>query len=543
MLNSILSHSSLVNHQKTAGQALVALLAQYGVRTVFGIPGVHTLELYRGLPGSGIRHVLTRHEQGAAFMADGMARSTGQVGVCFLISGPGVSNACTAIGQAYSDSVPMLVISSVNQVETLGKGWGFLHECKNQTWLTQGITAFSAIAMHEKEIPELIAKAFDVFKSERPRPVHISIPIDVLATLVEHDWSQDIPTFATAPMAAKVDLMAASELIQKSKQVVLIVGGGASLAGDAILELAQKTQAQVLTTVAGKGIVNHEYAHLKGSILCLSAGWEIVANADLVIAIGTELAETDFWRDRIDINGQLIRIDIDASCFTGRYDCTIGLHGDAKVTLEALNTLIPTTSDIRTSKSDSIRSEITNSLEPLQQQHLQIIETVLKVLPANAVVSSDMTQLAYSANYLMPMKQARRWLHPTGYGTLGFALPAGIGAQIACETDPVLVIVGDGGILYTLTELATAHEEVKGALVILLWNNQALGQIRDDMLARNIEPIGVLPKAPRFEDLCKGFNCPYANAQNLSHLQELLKIGFAGKGPFLIELTPQAIKD
>lgn len=543
MLNTILSAGSFVQNQKTAGQALVALLSNYGVKTVFGIPGVHTLELYRGLPGSGIRHILTRHEQGAAFMADGFARSTGQVGVCFLISGPGVSNACTAIGQAYSDSIPMLVISSVNSRETLGKGWGFLHECKNQTLLTEGITAFSAIAMSEQEIPELIAQAFDVFSSQRPRPVHISIPTDVLASWIENDWSTNTRPSAPAALVSNESLLAASRLIDQAKNVVLIAGGGAVLAGTAILELAEKTQANVLSTVAGKGIVNHDYPHYKGSILCLSAGWEIVAAADLVIAIGTELAETDFWRDRIDINGALIRIDLDAAHFKGRYDCTIGLEGDAKTTVQAINRLISSKPQKNSVNTINTQAQIHQELEPLQQQHLQIIQAIQKVLPSNAVVSSDMTQLAYSANYLMPMQQARRWLHPTGYGTLGFALPAGIGAQIACETDPVLVMVGDGGILYTLTELATAHEEVKGPLVILLWNNQALGQIRDDMVARNIEPIGVLPKAPRFDDLCKGFNCPYAKAQNLSDLQVLLTNGFNGKGPFLIELTPEAIKD
>ncbi len=173
----------------TAGQALVRLLANYGVDTVFGIPGVHTLELYRGLPGSGIRHVLTRHEQGAGFMADGYARVSGKPGVCFVITGPGVTNVATAIGQAYADSVPLLVISSVNHSASLGKGWGCLHETQDQRAVTAPITAFSALALSPEQLPELIARAYAVFDSERPRPVHISIPLDVLAAPVAHDWS------------------------------------------------------------------------------------------------------------------------------------------------------------------------------------------------------------------------------------------------------------------------------------------------------------------------------------------------------------------
>lgn len=141
--------------QKTlsAGQALVRLLANYGVDTVFGIPGVHTLELYRGLPGSGIRHVLTRHEQGAGFMADGYARVSGKPGVCFVITGPGVTNVATAIGQAYADSVPLLVISSVNHSASLGKGWGCLHETQDQRAMTAPITAFSALALSRNSCP------------------------------------------------------------------------------------------------------------------------------------------------------------------------------------------------------------------------------------------------------------------------------------------------------------------------------------------------------------------------------------------------------
>lgn len=140
---------------------------------MFGIPGVHTLELYRGLPGSGIRHVLTRHEQGAGFMADGYARVSGKPGVCFVITGPGVTNAATAIGQAYADSIPMLVISSVNSIASLGKGWGILHETHDQRAITAPITAFSAVALSAEDLPELVARAYAVFDSERPRPVHI----------------------------------------------------------------------------------------------------------------------------------------------------------------------------------------------------------------------------------------------------------------------------------------------------------------------------------------------------------------------------------
>jgi len=178
-----------MSKQITCGQALIRLLEQYEVDTVFGIPGVHNLTLYQGLADSTIRHVQARHEQGAGFMADGYARATGKPGVCILISGPGVTNATTPLGQAYADSIPVLLISSVTAAYTLGKGWGCLHEITNQQAVTAPLTALSATALSPEDLPELIGQAYAIFKSARPRPVHISIPLDVLSMPTKGNWS------------------------------------------------------------------------------------------------------------------------------------------------------------------------------------------------------------------------------------------------------------------------------------------------------------------------------------------------------------------
>ncbi|MCP4047640.1 MAG: decarboxylase, partial [Gammaproteobacteria bacterium] len=173
---------------QTCGEALVHLLERRGVDIVFGIPGVHTLDLYRGLSQSPIRHVLVRHEQGAGFMADGYARLSGRPGVCFVITGPGVTNIATPMGQAFSDSIPMLVISTVRATGDLENRHGKLHEITNQLSVTKPLSAFAATAMSPEEIPGLIDRAFTVFESERPRPVHIEIPLDIVAMPVEGDW-------------------------------------------------------------------------------------------------------------------------------------------------------------------------------------------------------------------------------------------------------------------------------------------------------------------------------------------------------------------
>ena len=523
----------------TGGQALVRLLANYGVDTVFGIPGVHTLELYRGLPGSGIRHVLTRHEQGAGFMADGYARVTGKPGVCFVISGPGVTNVATAIGQAHADSIPLLVISSVNHSASLGKGWGCLHETQDQRAMTAPITAFSALALSAEDLPELIARAWAVFDSERPRPVHISVPLDVLAALVARDWTGEVVRRPARGLPAAESLQQAAAKLALAKRPMIIAGGGALEAGAVLTALSQRLAAPVFTTVAGKGLLPAEAALHAGASLCVEPGWQLIAEADLVLAVGTEMADTDFWRERLPLYGELIRIDIDPRKFNDFYPCAIALRGDARHSLQALLQRLPEEVRDAAAAMDAVatlKAAIREGQGPLQRIHQAILARIAAVLPADAFVSTDMTQLAYSGNYLFPSRAPRSWLHPTGYGTLGYGLPAGIGAKLGASQRPGLVLVGDGGFLYTACELATAVEELDSPLVVLLWNNDALGQIRDDMLDLTIEPIGVLPRNPDFIGLARAFGCAVRQPQSLDELQADLQAGFAHPGVTLIEL-------
>ncbi len=523
----------------TAGQALVRLLANYGVDTVFGIPGVHTLELYRGLPGSGIRQVLTRHEQGAGFMADGYARVSGKPGVCFVITGPGVTNVATAIGQAYADSVPLLVISSVNHSASLGKGWGCLHETQDQRAMTAPITAFSALALSPEQLPELIARAYAVFDSERPRPVHISIPLDVLAAPVAHDWSAAVARRPGRGVPCTEALRAAAERLAAARRPMLIAGGGALAAGDALAALSERLAAPLFTSVAGKGLLPPDAPLNAGASLCVAPGWEMIAEADLVLAVGTEMADTDFWRERLPLSGELIRVDIDPRKFNDFYPSAVALRGDARQTLEALLARLPQEARDAApaaARVARLRAEIRAAHAPLQALHQAILDRIAAALPADAFVSTDMTQLAYTGNYAFASRAPRSWLHPTGYGTLGYGLPAGIGAKLGAPQRPGLVLVGDGGFLYTAQELATASEELDSPLVVLLWNNDALGQIRDDMLGLDIEPVGVLPRNPDFALLGRAYGCAVRQPQDLDELERDLRAGFGQPGVTLIEL-------
>jgi 5-guanidino-2-oxopentanoate decarboxylase len=529
----------------TGGQALVRLLANYGVDTVFGIPGVHTLELYRGLPGSGIRHVLTRHEQGASFMADGYARVSGKPGVCFVITGPGVTNAATGIGQAYADSIPMLVISSVNHTASLGKGWGILHECQDQRAMTAPITAFSAVALTAEDLPELVARAYAVFDSERPRPVHISVPLDVLAAPITRDWSNDVVRRPGRGPAAATVLDEAVAKLNSAKRPMIIAGGGALNAVSQLQEISTRLAAPLFTSVAGKGLLPPDAPLNAGSSLCVEPGWNLIAEADVVLAVGTEMADTDYWRERLPLNAELLRVDIDPRKFNDFYPCAVALHGDAQQTLSGLLERLPT--NVRDASAAiasvaALREAVKASHGPLQSIHQSILERIAAELPDNAFISTDMTQLAYTGNYAFDSLAIRSWLHPTGYGTLGYGLPAGIGAKFGAPQRPGLVLVGDGGFLYTAQELATAVEELDSPLVVLLWNNDALGQIRDDMLGLDIEPIGVLPRNPDFAALACAFGCTVSQPQSLAELQTDLRHGFKRNGVTLIELKHACVR-
>ena len=319
---------------QTCGQSAIAFLEASGVDTVFGIPGVHTLDFYKGLAQSSIRHIGVRHEQGAGFMADGYARASGKPGVCVLITGPGVVNAGTAIGQAFSDSVPMLVLSSVNARDDLGKGRGRLHEITDQQAVMAPLTAFSRTIMAPEELAGAMADAYAVFEAGRPRPVHIEIPLDVLAgpgiAAADSRGKRQPP----APDPAAIE--AAARLVDAAQLLVVIAGGGTLEAGAALQRFVETSGAVLIPTAAAKGNVSDDHPQSLGSTLPLTATQALLAAADVVLAVGTELAETDHWTDRLPIKGKLIRIDLDPRSLMRDYKPDVAILADAGAALTAL---------------------------------------------------------------------------------------------------------------------------------------------------------------------------------------------------------------
>ena len=518
----------------TCGESAIRLLESYGIDTVFGIPGVHTLELYRGLPNSRIRHVTPRHEQGAGFMADGYARASGRPAACLLTTGPGLTNAATPIAQAYSDSIPMLVLSSVNDRRDLGMGRGRLHELRSQQAAIAPLCAFSHTVMDAGELPEVMARAFGVFQSARPRPVHIEIPLDVLAAPA--DFRTDARAVIGRPAACDSALVRAADLIAMAERPAMIVGGGARDCPKAVREFAEGVGAAVLLTGAAKGVLPDGHPLNLGSSCDHPAIVEFIERADAVVVAGSELAETDFWSGVPKFGGTLIRIDIDPAALTRDTAPDVALLGDAGSILCDLVDRLATPNPARQHAAiGAARAAATADLPPLRRQHREVLSAIRAGLPADGIVMTDMTQIAYAGNSLWPADLPRTWHHPHGYGTLGFALPASIGAKLAMPDRDVVCLIGDGGLMFTVQDLMTAVE-LDMPLAVVMWNNDGYGQIRDGMIQRGIPEIGVTLRNPDHHMLAKAMGCPSLRAEDPAMLAAALKEAFKRRGPTLIEV-------
>ncbi|ADR61745.1 hypothetical protein RPPX_14680 [Pseudomonas putida S12] len=532
----------------TCGEVLVKLLEGYGVDHVFGIPGVHTVELYRGLAGSSIRHITPRHEQGAGFMADGYARTRGKPGVCFIITGPGMTNITTAMGQAYADSIPMLVISSVQSRDQLGGGRGKLHELPNQAALVSGVAAFSHTLMSAADLPQVLARAFAVFDSARPRPVHIEIPLDVLVEPADF-LLPGRPVRGSRAGAAPQAVAQMAERLASARRPLILAGGGALAAGAALARLAEHLQAPVALTINAKGLLPASHPLQIGSTQSLPATRALVAEADVVLAIGTELAETDYdvtFKGGFEIPGRLLRIDIDPDQTVRNYLPELALVADAKLAAEALLGALQTQpqpvheSTWGMARVANLRKVLAADWDQPTLSQTRLLSAILERLP-NAILVGDSTQPVYTGNLTLDMEQPRRWFNAsTGYGTLGYALPAAMGAWLGSaeqtvERSPAVCLIGDGGLQFTLPELASAVE-AQVPLIVLLWNNQGYEEIKKYMVNRAIEPVGVDIHTPDFIGVARALGAAAENVADIAQLQAALGQAVERKGPTLIQV-------
>jgi 5-guanidino-2-oxopentanoate decarboxylase len=534
---------------RTIGGYLVELLAENGIDTVFGIPGVHNLELYRGLSASKVRHVLVRHEQGAGFAADGYARLCGRPAAAFVISGPGLTNIMTAVAQAYSDSVPLLVVAAAPVSASFEKQWGVLHELFDQAAVAAGVFGIARSARSAEDVRDHLRVCLASFRTGRPRPAYLEIPLELLAqsTVLEPLRFEDA---AQLPQANPDQVDAAVRLLKVAARPIIIAGGGARRAGVELQRLVEALDCPLLTTAAGKGVLAEKHPANFGATLPYRAAQSLVAEADVVLAVGTELGETDIYSSmKLPMGGLLIRVDVDPVKLSDHYAADVAVWSDARGALHAINQALARRSDDLTINgaprsgwrtelggAAEFRAQIESGFGAPAQAQWNALRAIKTALPWDGIVFTDMTQIAYFGNYAYPVDGPGQWFHPSGYGTLGFALPAALGAKISSPARAVIALAGDFGLQFTLMELMTAVE-AGISLPIVVWNNGALGQIRDDMVAAGIPELGVIARNPDFVALSAACGAQGRRVHDAAALTEAIRTALSHPGPTLIEVV------
>ena len=529
--------------KRALGAQISHMLKARGVDVVFGIPGVHNQEMYRGIEEAGITHVLARHEQGAGFMADGYARASGRPGVAYVITGPGLCNIMTPMGQAYSDSVPMLVISSC--LDETAAIRGQLHQMRDQKAAAATVCDWSEEARTPQAAYGLIDRALTEFHTGRPRSKHIQVPISALGAPA--DPAPTPAEMGPGPMdeASPLRLEPFREWLRASKRPLFIFGGGAvrnlnvTLGGNQWLDMLRGMGAASFTTYAARGLIPEGFPLHFGSYLGRPASADVIASADLVIAVGTELSECDLWRDDLGHTGRMVRIDLDPEVVSDRHGADMQILGGAYGHL--VSTLIemqeaPAKTGWSMSEVTSFRAAARSEVDAERPGIVPICDALSAGLPEDTMIYSDMTQFAYVANEVWHMPKPGHWHHPTGFGTLGYALPAAIGGAMARQDKPTMAIAGDYGFQYTLQELGAAVE-LGLPLPILLWDNGKLKEIEDSMIGAQIAPNAVTAHNPDFGALARAYGAYATRPATLSDLLSDIHQAFKADRPTLVHMT------
>jgi thiamine pyrophosphate-dependent acetolactate synthase large subunit-like protein len=517
----------------SGGQALAEALSAHGVDTVWGIPGTHNLEIYAHLPGAGVRHISPRHEQGAGFAADGYARVTGRPGVCITTSGPAALNAATALGQAYSDSVPVLAVSAGMPLRHPGRGHGQLHEMKDQRAALDAIVAYSHRVTSVPEIPVAVAQAFAAMTSGRPRPVHLEIPLDVLEERAEAEIVDPLRVPPSAPDREALDEAAAR--LAGAARPAIVAGGGARGAAGEVRAVAERLGAPVVCTINGKGVLPEDHPLSAGAGLTRAVVRELVEESDVVLVVGSGLSPAELWLGPLPLEGKVVRVDIDPDqAVIGALPAAV-VVGDA---VAALAGLVARLGDGTGGgeRAAHWRSRHLEEARALGERWSWIFDGIAAALGRDGIVAGDSAMVCYrGAVAALPAYHPAAFLYPTGFGTLGYGLPAAIGAKLGRPDARVVALLGDGGIMFTVAELAAAAQ-LRLPLPVVVVDNAGYGEIRNEMAERGDPVHGVDLDVVDFAALGRVLGCEGAVADDESGLADALEQAFAADRPTVLHL-------
>lgn len=520
------------------GELVPKLLVERGIEVAFAVPSLHTLEFFRGLAGSGLRLVTARDVGHVGFLADGYSRISGTAAVCIVPHGPGLAAVVPAAAQALADFVPMLILSTAQPVSPEGRRAGHRHALRDPAALLRGICLWSRSAATLGETADAIDAAVTQFARGRPGPVHIEIPPGALAaeagTLCPPPGLLPQPKAPAAAMVAQIVMRLA-----EARQPLLILGGGAVGMGQAMArELAERMQSPVLLTNNARGLMPPTHPLLAGGWLDSTHVRALITEADAVLAIGTELSPEEWGLvgdDRLDTRPDaLIRVDIDAERLYQTATPSLAVASDATLLVETLLASLPTLGAAGRDLA-KLRQRAGASMPHRLQRHRALIESVWEHLP-EAVICADPCEPTHAGLLCAMPPGPRRWLTGSaGFGAQGWALPAAIGAKLADPRRPVVALMGDGAVMNGIGELATAVE-TNAHIVLLVWNNTGLGEVREAMRAGHLKPVGVDLSGVDLQPIARGLGAAYARVHGAEFFREAIRSAIMRPGPTVLEL-------
>lgn len=545
-------------------EAVVTSLRERGVDLVFGIPGTHNLELFRALGSAGIRVVDAHHEQGLGYAADAWSRVTGRPAVVLTTTGPGITNLITALATSAAASVPVLAIAPGVPDAVLGRGTGWLHDLPSQV-TTLATVARAHRAKGAADAAGFIDAVFGDWESARRGAAYLELPVDLLdGTAGSGEASVcPAPTGSHAASAAPrerstptADALrdAAAALVDAERPAIVVGRGGCGpRATRAIRELAEALGAPVLTTANAKGVLDETHPLALGLALRLEGGRMLLREADRVLVVGTDLGPSEFWGPCPLVGEQVVRVDVRDAGLVANVTPERMLRGDAEVVLPDLGAAVglaraalpdatpapasPALPDWAAAHVPAMHAQIEREGGRYRPYHdVMLDELARHGDAADVAVAGDSSQVSYLGSaYFWPLERPNRFLYPAGYGTLGYAVPAAIGAALTGVVDRAVAVTGEGGLMFSVQELATAAR-LGLRVPVIVFANGGFREIRDGMLARGIAPAAVDFDAPDFAMLARALGAEGERVDSLDGFRAAFRRALAAPGPYVVDV-------
>jgi acetolactate synthase-1/2/3 large subunit len=529
---------------RRASDAIVDVLVAAGVDTLFGIPGLHTLPFYDALAGTpSIRHILTRHEQGAAFAADGYARTTGKPGVLSTTTGPGTFNTLAAFAEAWSDSSPIVLLAGQIDAALDGLGRGVLHETPDQGRSFEMVTAYVGRPRTPEALPVAVAEALCRAMTGRPRPTYVEMPTDIVGA----PFSGETPTVEVPGRVAPDpdSIVAAARLLEGAERVLLMPGAGVHRAGASreLRELAIRLGAPVATAVTGGGSIPADDDWCAGPVVAGRPEWtELFREADAVVVIGSRLDDVGTARWTLPLPN-LVHIDVDPGVIGRAYPATVGIVGDARLALQALLDELgrrpsghATDPDWGVARARAVRAAFLAGVAPDQQVARDAFLAARAAIPRDAILTHDAARLNSWTGFFWPIYEPDGTIWPWGSATLGFAVGTANGAAVAAPGRRVVAACGDGGFLFTATELATTAAYGLD-VTVLVHDDAAFGSIAAYQISRHGRAYATDLHNPDLVAFIRSFGIPTERVTDMAELPAAMGRATAVTGPSAVVLA------